>query len=248
MANRAPAPALNPSAGARWLPTLELEGSWQMALDRWLLDQGRPAFRLYRWQRPTLSLGFHQQQWPSHWSSLAEQGVIDMVRRPSGGRAVLHAGDLTYALVWPGAPANRQEAYRLCCTWLQRAFAAMGEPLQFGDQQLLGSSGNCFALRTPADLVNARGVKRIGNAQLWRQGNLLQHGSIPVNPPPELWQQLFGQSPTPLAFPSEELEGQLLAAARLALPAALLPGSLEPLQESEWQQISRLLPELAPHR
>ena len=44
----------SPTQEPRWMATTELDGAWQMAIDSWLLDQGRPAFRLYRWRRPTL--------------------------------------------------------------------------------------------------------------------------------------------------------------------------------------------------
>ena len=80
----------------RLLPSTCRSGAWQMATDAWLLEQAAPSFRLYSWQRPTLSLGFHQGKVEAHWSELASAGVIDLVRRPSGGRAVLHAGEITY--------------------------------------------------------------------------------------------------------------------------------------------------------
>ena len=222
----------------RLLPTLQLAGAWQMAIDRWLLEQGRPAFRLYRWSRPTLSLGFHQHQLMPHWPSLARQGLIDLVRRPSGGRAVLHAGELTYALIWPNPGLARKEAYRRSCAWLQLAFARLGLPLQFGDQAVSLERSSCFATSTAADLVHPGGLKRIGSAQLWRQGCLLQHGSILIEPPMALWQEVFGAPPpalSPLPIDPGTLEHRLLDAAREALPMAL--GSSEPLLESEWEQI-----------
>jgi lipoate-protein ligase A len=236
--------------GPRWVATTELDGAWQMATDSWLLEQGRPAFRLYRWRRPTLSLGFHQRLLEPHWPELVNQGVIDLVRRPSGGRAVLHAGDLTYALIWPTPPASRQEAYRLSCAWLQLAFETLGLPLFFGDQAANLQGSNCFALSTAADLVHAPGSKRIGSAQLWRGGQLLQHGSILIDPPRALWQQVFGQEPPTLpALPVDpsELEQCLLDAAEQALPEALrgaLGGArAKPLEAHELDQIARRIPD-----
>jgi lipoate-protein ligase A len=203
------------------LPTLRLSGRWQMAIDAWMLEQRRPMLRLYRWSRPTLSLGHHQRQLESHWLDLARRGVIDLVRRPSGGRAVLHGGDLTYALVWPQAPGGREQVYRQACDWLQQAFAQLGEPLQFGRQAARGQPASCFALSTAADLVDHSGRKRIGSAQLWRQGCLLQHGSIPLEPPAELWQQIFGTPPP--ALPHLPLQGQALELALLASACRWLP-------------------------
>lgn len=110
-----------------------------MALDDWLLDQalagGPPVLRLYGWSRPTLSLGFHQRRLESHWPSLAAAGRLALVRRPSGGRAVLHEPEqagLTYALVQRPAQANRPRAYADSCRWLQRAFRELGQPLAMG--------------------------------------------------------------------------------------------------------------------
>ena len=217
----------SPNQEPLWLATNELNGAWQMAIDSWLLDQGRPTFRLYRWRRPTLSLGLHQRHLEPHWPDLVNQGVIDLVRRPSGGRAVLHAGDLTYALVWPTPPPSRREAYRLSCVWLQLAFEHLGLPLVFGDQAANLQGSNCFALSTAADLVHGRGGKRIGSAQLWRRGQLLQHGSILLDPPRTLWLQVFGQEPPALpALPvsPSQLEQHLLSAAEQALPEALRGG------------------------
>jgi len=240
----------SPTQGPLWVATTALDGAWQMAIDSWLLDQGRPAFRLYRWQRPTLSLGFHQRQLEPHWPELVNKGVIDLVRRPSGGRAVLHAGSLTYALVWPSPPPSRREAYRLSCVWLQLAFETLGLPLVFGDQAANLQGSNCFALSTAADLVHAGGSKRIGSAQLWRRGQLLQHGSILLDPPKALWQQVFGQEPPPLPelpVGPDQLEQCLLNAAGQALPEALrgAPNGARPrvLEAHELAQIAGRIPD-----
>ena len=221
----------------RLLPTLDLGGCWQMAIDAWLLEQGRPALRFYRWHRPTLSLGYHQRQLAAPWRTLQAAGELELVRRPSGGQAVLHgsAWELTYALVWPDPPYGRREAYRQLCGWLQAAFGSLGLPLQFGDEPVGGVEGSCFASRTPADLVHANGAKRIGSAQLWRRGCLLQHGSILLSPPGPLWQRLFGAAPPalpPLPLAPAALERHLRHTALAQLP--MLQGArLEPLRSEE---------------
>jgi lipoate-protein ligase A len=186
-----------------------------MAIDEWLLDQAvsRPGaagamLRFYSWRRPTLSIGFHQRRLPGHWPPILREGGLDLVRRPSGGRAVLHAGELTYALVWPQAPQRRAEAYQQACGWLQAAFAELGLPLSFGRQAASAERNSCFATSTAADLVHGSGAKRIGSAQLWRGGCLLQHGAILLEPPGQLWQELF-QHPPPI-LPALPLEGEAL--------------------------------------
>ena len=211
------------TAPLQCLPTLELDGAWQMALDDWMLEQRQPLLRLYRWRRPTLSLGRHQRRIESHWLDLARSGALDLVRRPSGGRAVLHGDDLTYALVWPDAAGSREEVYRQACRWLQEAFAALGQPLEFGRRAARGQHASCFALSTAADLVHRDGSKRIGSAQYWRQGCLLQHGSIQLRPSQLLWRKLFQAPPPPLAklpLTDAELEQALLTSMRRWLPIA----------------------------
>ena len=225
----------------RTLPGTCLTGDWQMAIDGWLLEQRAPAFRLYRWQRPTLSLGFHQHHLEPHWGELAAAGLIELVRRPSGGRAVLHAGEITYALVWPDAPRQRQRAYGLACGWLLDAFASLGLPLEPGHQAASLQRSSCFASSTAADLVHAGGAKRIGSAQLWRQGCLLQHGSILVEPPAELWHQVFGTAPPPLPvlpLDAEALEALLHQCAAAALPTAAAGLVHQPLRAEEWNHIA----------
>jgi lipoate-protein ligase A len=164
--------------------------------------------RFYSWRRPTLSIGFHQRRLPGHWPPILRNRQLDLVRRPSGGRAVLHAGELTYALVWPQAPQRRAEAYVQACGWLRAAFAELGLPLTFGRQAASAGRSSCFATSTAADLVHANGAKRIGSAQLWRGGCLLQHGAILLEPPGQLWQELF-HDPPPL-LPALPLQGEAL--------------------------------------
>jgi lipoate-protein ligase A len=232
-------PAGPPHSWTRVLPLACLGGSWQMAIDAWLLEQGQPALRLYRWPRPCLSVGRHQRRLPAHWLELAARGAIELVRRPTGGAAVLHGGDLAYALVWPDPPPNRPQAYRQACRWLQVAFESFGQPLRFGDQPATLAAASCFATSTAADLVQGSGSKRIGSAQLWRAGRLLQHGSIQLAPDPGLWLQLFGSLPPDLpTLPGGEaqIEAALMAAAARWLP--LPPLRQQPCSAAELAAIA----------
>jgi lipoate-protein ligase A len=217
-----------------------------MALDDLLLDQAiaarapRACLRLYSWSGPWLSVGYHQRHLPASWLALAEQGKIGLVRRPSGGRAVLHGGSLTYALIQPNPARDRRQAYRDHCRWLQRAFAEMGLPLSFGTARAAADSGNCFARASAADLVHSNGAKRIGSAQLWRRGVLLQHGSLLIDPPRELWWQLFQEAPPELpALP--EGGADLVARLHRAAAADLCDGPLQerPLDHQEWAELHR---------
>ena len=241
------------SAPLRWIPPLRLSGAWQMAIDTWLLDRAAqqgpescslnaPVLRFYSWASPTLSLGFHQRRLEPHWLELARRGSLQLVRRPSGGRAVLHSpNDLTYALVWPQAPGRRRKAYRLACGWLQEGFAALGHPLDFGSNPADPLHPSCFASSTAADLVHPDGSKRIGSAQLWRRGTLLQHGSILLAPDQGLWRQLLGDEPpalAPLPCDATQLIANLRRAAASHLSIAAATWREAPLSPAEWSSIS----------
>ena len=83
-----------------------------MGVDRWMLsqlnDEQTVLLRFYQWQQPTLSLGHHQSA-PPNSSGLS----IPVVRRPSGDAAVLHGGDLCYAIALAQPPRGQRRAYRL---------------------------------------------------------------------------------------------------------------------------------------
>jgi lipoate-protein ligase A len=240
---------VSPAGSLRWIPPLQLSGCWQMAIDEWLLDRALAAgssapaavLRFYTWSRPTLSLGYHQRCLAPRWLELAHRGELQLVRRPSGGRAVLHAAELTYALVWPQAPARRREAYQAACAWLQRGFTELGLPLRFGAEPADPYHPSCFASSTAADLVHDDGGKRIGSAQLWRQGVLLQHGSILLRPDRDLWRRVLGEEPprlAPLPWSREWLIAALRQAARAQLPIAASQWSEQPLTPAEWTVIA----------
>ena len=213
------------------LPNLTLGGAEQMALDALLLEQSwsreltQPVLRFYHWIRPSLSLGRHQRQIPGSWLSLASTGQLDLIRRPSGGGSVLHAGGLTYALIWPNPPRQRREAYRQVNHWIRRGFARLGISLRAGDTPAQADEIDCFARSTAADLVDTDKTKRIGSAQFWQHGHLLQHGEIPLAPPPELWQAVFGT--TPAGWTKTPPDGSAVA-------EALLSSFSEGLSMSEW--------------
>ena len=178
-----------------------MPGPEQMALDVLLLENSLkeanpyPTLRFYSWKGSWLSIGRNQHDLPRKWVNLVRQKKLQIVRRPSGGSAVLHCGGLTYSLIWPGAPKKRRLAYSIACEWLIEAFNQLGIPLKFGKETPIAESKNCFARSTAADLIDEHGNKRIGSAQLWKSGNLLQHGEIVLNPPSQLWQDVFEETP-----------------------------------------------------
>jgi lipoate-protein ligase A len=200
----------------RLIPLLEASGKIQMALDEWLLDQHQqglhpPTLRFYTWNPPAISLGYHQHRWAEHWQNLTWKGnAIELVRRPTGGRAVLHQGDLTYAVITSGLQGNRIQVYQKICEFLMEGWRSLGIDLHYG-QAGRGyiQNPNCFGTATGADLVTADGSKLIGSAQLRRGNAILQHGSIQLKPDPSLFQQVFGTEPKFPTLPFNQ-EGEAL--------------------------------------
>ncbi len=182
------------------VPLISATGAEHMAVDSWLLNQHAnglqpPCLRFYTWRSPTISLGYHQRQFPDHWNNLRYKSQpIDIVRRPTGGRAVLHQGDLTYALVTSGYKDSRRETYRQLCQFLIEGWRELGVDLSFGNAgRGYIKNPNCFGTATSADLVTDDGYKLIGSAQVYREGCVLQHGSMRLQPDRELFETVFGK-------------------------------------------------------
>lgn len=119
------------------------------------------------------------------------------MRRPTGGGCVLHGADLCYSVAVAKPPRGRRLSYQCLNQWLSRALQQLGAPLSQGYQKQINIEGHCFASATAADLVDKSGNKRIGSAQLWRKGNLLQQGSIQLQFQTHLWHELFEEVPPP---------------------------------------------------
>ena len=184
-----------------YLNPLELTGPEQMAIDLFLLEKSfsyqnfHLAVRFYTWDGDWLSIGKNQKNLPKIWLKLSENEKLKIVRRPSGGKAVLHSKGLTYALVWKYPPKNKKESYLKTTQWLRDGFKRAGVDLFFGNQPANISNSNCFASSTLADLVDKNKNKYIGSAQYWKKGHLLQHGEILMEPSKELWRKVFNTDP-----------------------------------------------------
>ncbi len=195
------------------ISTLKLTGVEQMALDLHFLDKTISkieilfTLRFYQWQGNWLSLGYHQKKIPSHWERLSEEGTINIVKRPSGGGAVLHSGGITYALTFKKA-SYKNFSYDLVNNWLVKSFNELGLQLERGHLKKSLIKENCFGSSYVSDLVDQYGYKRIGSAQYRKKEAFLQHGEIQLNPPRNLWIDLFGEeppSPINLSLTSEEI-------------------------------------------
>ncbi len=236
----------------RYIPPISASGSLQMAIDQWLLDQHRqghpPTLRFYTWEPAAISLGYHQRRWPAHWNHLTwNDRPLDLVRRPTGGRAVLHQGDLTYAVITSGLTGDRTQNYHQLCEFLLRGWRSLGVELHYG-QAGRGyiQNPNCFGTATGADLLLPEGFKLIGSAQLYREQTILQHGSMRLKPNPELFQQVFQENLLLPVF-AGGLEWIVPETIMTALKDALIQTFAielveQPLSQQEWQSIVAQLP------
>ncbi len=233
----------------RLIPLLAASGRVQMAIDRWLLEQyllglHPPTLRFYTWSPVAISLGYHQSSFPTHWQQITwNNEPVDLVRRPTGGRAVLHQGDLTYAAIASGFKGSRMQVYQQVCEFLIRGWQSLGVELQYGNAgRGYIHNPNCFGTATGADLVLPDGNKLIGSAQLKRGNAVLQHGSMRLAPDKELFTKVFGEEVfqpinLPLIEPVAVIEA-LTAAARNRFNIQL---EVQPLSSVEWEAISSLL-------
>lgn len=157
-------------------------GADNMALDLRLLEEAtRPTLRLYTWERPTLSLGRNQSD---DWVDveLCKRLNVEVVRRPTGGRALLHMDDeITYAVILPQiGDLSVRQSFEGIASVLGRALQKCGL-----DVEATASSSAPAAKLNPhcGEVVTAgevcwHGRKLVGSAQVRQQGRLLQHGSL----------------------------------------------------------------------
>ena len=159
-----------------------LDAAAQMAVDLGMLESvaagGTPALRCYRWCPPALTLGRFQPASDVDRVACARLGV-DVVRRPTGGRALLHGADVTYAVALPepvGSEASVDAVYRRLAEGLIVGLATLGVVAAVARHE--GPAGAvCMATQQGADLrVGERKV--CGSAQVRRHGVVLQHGSV----------------------------------------------------------------------
>ena len=176
---------------ARWrlLDSGAGDGATNMATDHALLDRAAdPAaadeavLRIYAWARPTLSFGLHERSRIPR-EAFAEQQV-DAVRRPTGGRALLHHREVTYSVTAPvpgdASAIGLGESYRAINALLQGALARLGVVTEEAPRRGRASSPDgapCFAEPNVGELV-IDGRKLVGSAQRRDARALLQHGSI----------------------------------------------------------------------
>jgi len=177
----------------------KLDGFKNMETDKALLDiaiekQLDPILRFYGWSQPTLSLGRNQSLKNINTEYCANNN-IDIVKRPTGGRALIHDKELTYSFITPVNFLSRGssviESYREISEALILGFKNLHLDLKFPEYKKISvKDGYCMALSTGTDL-SYNGKKLIGSAQFRKQGYILQHGSILIDIDENLLLKIF---------------------------------------------------------
>ena len=216
-----------------------------MARDAALLDlaveRGAAFVRTYTWEPHALSFGANEPAEKRYDRALIESRGLAVVRRPTGGRAVWHAEELTYAFACPdGTFGSLSESYHAIHSLLLDALRSLGGGLALADAGLGPSgldAGACFASPVGGEVVSALG-KVVGSAQLRERGALLQHGSILLVNRQELVAEVTrGEAPTSSAAALSQVLGRPIRPGQVV-------GALTATLEGRFGQVLPLDPEL----
>jgi lipoate-protein ligase A len=175
----------------RWMDGKTAAGAVHMAVDAAVLENPSrirvPTVRMYRWKPACLSLGIHQRDSRVDYPACRRDGV-DVVRRPTGGRAVLHSDEATYSIVvpagseWSGLP--KQELYRNVSESIVCGLSRLGLPVSYEKRSGRPPSPrdasavmSCFSSAARWEIL-LDGRKLVGSAQKLGLSGVLQHGSI----------------------------------------------------------------------
>jgi lipoate-protein ligase A len=205
----------------RWrlLLTDPASGTENMGLDEALMARARSTgewvLRVYSWSTPTLSFGRNQAALAAYDRRELAAAGVDAVRRPTGGRTVLHDLEVTYSVTGPAGDAGSlRESYQRINRLLIDGLRTLGVDVEVAGPTRVPKldPSPCFERPSPGELT-ARGRKLAGSAQWREHGTLLQHGSIlvdgdqapvsallrrPASPPPTpaTLASLLGRAPT----------------------------------------------------
>lgn len=194
----------------RWrlLLTGPASGPENMALDEALMSRARTTgewvLRVYSWSRPTLSLGRNQSACAAYDPATVAAAGVAIVRRPTGGRAVLHDREVTYSVTGPATGAGAlKESYQRINRLLLDGLRSLGVAVEVARTARAPRPdlSPCFERPSPGELM-AAGRKLAGSAQ-WREHDaLLQHGSILVDGDQALVSTLLREPTRPPGAPA----------------------------------------------
>jgi lipoyl(octanoyl) transferase len=173
----------------RLIRSAPADGAMNMAVDEAILravagGKSPPTLRLYAWEPPCLSLGRAQSASDANRLALEALG-FDLVRRPTGGRAILHIDELTYSLVAPEkdprVTGGVVESYRRISAGLMHGIERLGVTSIVADQRAEEREKGPVCFEVPSDYeITLGGRKLVGSAQMRSRGVVLQHGAVPL--------------------------------------------------------------------
>jgi lipoyl(octanoyl) transferase len=171
-----------PTEWRLWVDRTPRVGWANMAIDQTLLERasaGERWLRLYGWAPSCLSFGRHEPAAARYDAARIASLGMDVVRRPTGGRAVWHAREVTYTVACPGGLGSLRESYREIHSMLRDALRSLGVAAELASPRppVAVDAGACFAAAAGGEIM-VRGKKVVGSAQLREGDALLQHGSI----------------------------------------------------------------------
>jgi lipoyl(octanoyl) transferase len=217
-----------------------VDGAMNMAIDRAVLacreEGSSPAtVRLYAWEVPTVTVGRFQKIEDVDVELALESG-IDVARRPTGGRGVLHDDEVTYSFVAgvaDGVPRGVAASYRHLSAALVAAYTTLGvsADLAVRERGRATARGACYLHTTQADL-SLGAAKLSGSAQVWKGDAVLQHGSFVVSRDPILEARLFGLGPEGEEALRTDAVTLLDAVGRRPSPAAIASAVREGVREA----------------
>ncbi len=177
----------------RMIVTDPADGYYNMALDEAIMKSHRqklclPTLRFYRWEPPALSLGYFQNHEEEVDVNNCQEKNVDVVRRPTGGRAILHENELTYSIAVNESldllSKSVVESYRQISSGLVQGLNMLDVPAELkpreGKKAPRGQSSACFDTPSWYEVV-VNDKKLIGSAQTRKDGTILQHGSLPLS-------------------------------------------------------------------
>lgn len=181
-----------PPSTWRLLLTEPALGPWNMAVDEAILEattrgEVPPTLRLYGWTPPCLSLGYSQPFSDVDQARLQDRGW-EVVRRVTGGRAILHTDELTYSVCGPESePALSGDivtSYKRLSTGILAVLEVLGLDVQALPHETSPSGAQtepvCFEIPSNYE-ITVNGKKLVGSAQSRRKGGVLQHGTLPLS-------------------------------------------------------------------
>jgi lipoate-protein ligase A len=159
-----------------------------MAMDEAILiglreNRSHPVLRIYKWDPPTISIGLFQSAADIDFDKCKNDG-IGIVRRPTGGRAVLHDEELTYSILFTAndyKPFRKRDIYLFVAGCLVDSLRLLGIECKIAEKSRGDlRSANCFASPAQFEIETLGQGKLIGSAQVIKDGVALQHGTIPL--------------------------------------------------------------------